>query len=87
MGSPLNTLDYLIRHLTEYGNTVLPNGKDEEYYLKLLSENGIECNVRRATYRDELKGKTTYVIFEVKGKAVPYKSNYTKYDMFKKGVW
>lgn len=74
------TLDYLIRHLSEYGNTVMPQNKKAEDYLDVLREKGFDCIVR--VVPEIIEGKRSrhpYQILEIKGKVVPFKSNYQRY--------
>lgn len=60
------TLDYLVRHLLEYGNTVI--NKHPEIYINDLKKMGIKVKVRKVvSYGDDylVKRKDTYYILEV----------------------
>ena len=43
-------LDYLIRHLDRYGNTVIPSGKKPSDFLEELEKRGYICEVK--TYKN-----------------------------------
>lgn len=51
-----NHLNYLVKHLTEYGNTV--SVKDPEPWLEELKQMGLECNVRKRKDKHEGMGRT-----------------------------
>lgn len=57
------TMEYLLKHLREYGNTVLNN--NPERYLKALRENGLDCTYRKVL-EDGVKQKRYFYIIEVK---------------------
>ena len=51
-----NHLEYLVKHLTEYGNTV--SKRDPEPWLEELKQMGLECNVKKRKDKYEGKGRT-----------------------------
>ena len=61
-----NTLDYLVRHLRKYGNTVMPNRIKPDKYLEVLKEMDLECIVRKIPDVSEGKKRGFYYILEVK---------------------
>ena len=61
-----NTLDYLVRHLKEYGNTVMPNKVKPDKYLEPLREMGLDCLVRSVPEFMDNKQVGWYHILEVK---------------------
>lgn len=61
-----NTLDYLVRHLKRYGNTVLPTRTNPNKYLEALRSMGLDCFVRKVNDVLDNKKIGWYYIIEVK---------------------
>lgn len=59
-------LDYLVRHLKEYKNTVMPVGIKPDKYLERLKELGYECSVKKTPEIIDNKKASWYYILEVK---------------------
>ena len=62
-----NHLNYLVKHLTEYGNTV--SRRDPEPWMEQLKSMGLDCIVKKRTDKHDGVGRAkreTYYILELK---------------------